>query len=219
MPKTSVAIIDDHPVVRRGIAVTFAEQKDFEVVGEGACADDAVRIANEREPQLFIIDVNMPGGGIEAVKRVLMARKQAIILMLSVQEDLTTVRAALRAGASGYISKGVDGGDLVVAARRVLAGECHVSPSLAARLLVSNEDQQHPQTIADPRGLASLTHRERQIFELLGKGQSNQDIAARIGLSENTVKHYMTQLMQKLGVRNRTEAALLARSRDPSPPS
>ncbi|MEQ1578023.1 MAG: response regulator transcription factor [Hyphomicrobium sp.] len=209
--KSRVAVVDDHPVVRRGISATFAEESDFEVIGEGASADDALSIAKEKRPDLILLDVTMPGGGIEAAAAIAKARPETAILMLSIREDLATVRAALRAGAHGYISKGVDGNDLVISARRVLAGERYVSPELGARLISEDNSLKDAGPLASVTLRSGLTQRERQIFDLLGEGLSNQEIAERIGLTENTVKHYMTPLLHKLGVRNRTEAALLAR--------
>jgi two-component system, NarL family, nitrate/nitrite response regulator NarL len=209
--KTRVVVVDDHPVVRRGICATFADDPDFEVVGEGASADDAIRLVSDRCADLILLDVTMPGGGVEAAAAIARLRPQTTIMMLSIREELATVRAALRAGAHGYVSKGVSGDDLVLSARRVLAGERYVSPELAARLILDDVNP-NAGASATERAAArpSLTQRERQVFELLGEGLSNQEIAARVGLSENTVKHYMTPLLQKLGVRNRTEAALLA---------
>jgi two-component system, NarL family, nitrate/nitrite response regulator NarL len=213
--KAKVVIVDDHPVVRRGIAATFAEQADFAVTGEGASAQDAIRLSRELRPDMILLDVTMPGGGIEAAAAIAKSRPETAILMLSIREDLATVRAALRAGAHGYISKGVAGDDLVASARRVLAGERYVSPELAARL-ISEGPASADTNASEPVTLrASLTQRERQVFELLGEGLSNLEIAERVGLSENTVKHYMTPLLHKLGVRNRTEAALLARKHAP----
>lgn len=204
-------MVDDHPVVRRGVSETFAEQQDFTVVGEGASAADAVRLAGSVAPDVILLDVTMPGGGVEAAREIRQRHPAVKILMLSIREDLATVRAALKAGARGYVSKGVGGDDLVASVRKVMAGERLVSPELAARLI---EDEQKPLThIGSGPGTAGgtiLTSREQQIFDLLREGLSNQEIADRIGLSENTVKHYMTPLLHKLGVRNRTEAALLA---------
>ena len=206
-----VVVVDDHPVVRRGVAATFAEESDFEVVGEGSSAEDAVRLAREKHPDLVVIDVTMPGGGVEAAAAIAKARPDVAILILSIREDLSTVRAALRAGAHGYISKGISGGDLVASARRVLAGERYVTPELAVRLIADDTPADEIETPERVTLRSSLTERERQIFGLIGEGLSNQEIAARIGLTENTVKHYVTPLLQKLGVRSRTEAALLVR--------
>lgn len=213
--KTRVVVVDDHPVVRRGICATFAEEDDFEVVGEGGSAAEAIRLAKEKHADLVLLDVTMPGGGVEAAEAISASQPETAIMMLSIREDLATVRAALRAGAHGYISKGVGGNDLVASARRVLAGERYVSPELAARLITEDTNPREHGSGTDGFTLrASLTQRERQVFELLGEGLSNLEIATRVGLSENTVKHYMTPLLQKLGVRNRTEAALLAQKRD-----
>lgn len=207
--KMKVAVIDDHAVVRRGVSETFAEQADFEVVAEGASAQDAVRIAREKAPGLFVLDVTMPGGGVEAVAQIMKVCPKSAILMLSIREDLATIRAALQAGAGGYISKGVDSDDLVAAARKVVAGERYVSADLAARLLLQDD------LATGIRGtsFAILSAREHEIFAHLGAGLNNREIAASMGLSENTVKHYITPLLQKLGVRNRTEAALLAQKK------
>lgn len=209
--KTRVVVVDDHPVVRRGICATFNEVADFEVVGQGGSATEAVALAKEKRPDLIVIDVTMPGGGVEAAAAIAKDRPETAILMLSIREELSVVRAALRAGANGYVSKGVSSSDLIASARRVLAGERYVSPELAASLIANVRIQDDANDTALPELRAALTHREREVFELLGQGLSNQEIAERMGLAENTVKHYMTPLLQKLGVRNRTEAALLAR--------
>lgn len=213
--KIRLAVVDDHPVVRRGVIETFSEEGDFELVGEGGSADDAVRIARQASPDLMLLDVSMPGGGVEAVTAIRAERPDLRIAMLSIREDLATVRAALKAGAKGFISKGIDSNELVVCARKILGGGDYVSPELAARLLSldagAGEVDRTVQRAPLPPTRAHLTLREEQIFRLLGEGLSNSEIAQRIGLTENTVKHYITPLLHKLGVRNRTEAALLAR--------
>lgn len=207
-----VVVVDDHPLVRRGISETFAEEPGFKVVGEGASAAEAIALVAQKRPDLILLDVSMPGDGVEAAAAIAKAQPQTAIVMLSIREELATVRQALRAGALGYISKGISGPDLVHAARRILAGERYVSPELAARLIAEgNHPGETSRSPAKAALRASLTKREREIFELVGEGLSNQEIGDRIGLSENTVKHYMTPLLTKLGVRNRTEAALLAR--------
>lgn len=208
MPKkTRVAVVDDHPVVRRGISETFAEAQDFEVIGEGASADDAVSLVRDRKPHLVLLDVTLPGGGVEAVAEIRKLSPETAIIMVSIREDLATVRAALRAGASGYVSKGIDGEELVITARKVLAGHRYVCPDLAAKLVF--EEDASPASPAGAPERAELTSREQQILKLVGAGRSNQEIGDALGLSENTVKHYITPMLRKLGVRNRTEAALL----------
>jgi two-component system, NarL family, nitrate/nitrite response regulator NarL len=213
--KIKLAVVDDHPVVRRGVCDTFRDEPDFEVVAEGANALDAVTIAEHVRPDLMLLDVSMPGGGVEAMHKIREFRPDLRVAMLSVREDLATVRAALQAGARGYISKGIDGNELVDSVRKMMAGACFVSPELAARLLVLEPASVEPATgnPQTPRR-ANLTEREDQIFRLLGEGLNNQEISQRLGLSENTVKHYITPLLHKLGVRNRTEAALVANGGD-----
>lgn len=205
-----IALIDDHPMVRKGVAETFAEEGDFEIVGEGGSAEDAIRIVREQMPDLVVLDVTMPGGGVEAARAIHEIHPAARILMLSIREDLNVVRAALKAGALGYVSKGVDGADLVMAARKIMTGDRFISSDLAARL-IAGDDSGTQFADGQAAALPTLTSREKEILNLVGEGLSNQEIAERTGLSENTVKHYMTPLLQKLGVRNRTEAALLVR--------
>jgi two-component system, NarL family, nitrate/nitrite response regulator NarL len=213
-----LAVVDDHPVVRRGIVETLADEAGFDVVAEGASADDAVRIAEDVRPDLMLLDVSMPGGGLEAAVRIHQARPELRFAMLSIREDLATVRSALRAGARGYVSKGIDGIELVACVRRLLDGGNYVSPDLAARLLALEPESASQAGKTDkPASAAKLTDREDQIFRLLGQGLSNQEIGSKLGLTENTVKHYITPLLHKLGVRNRTEAAVLAKGGDLAP--
>jgi two-component system, NarL family, nitrate/nitrite response regulator NarL len=213
--KFKLAVIDDHPVLRRGVCDTFRDEPDFEIVAEGGSAADAIAIAEQTQIDLMLLDISMPGGGIEAMHKIREIRPDLRVAMLSVRDDLATVRAALQAGARGYISKGIDGNELVSSARKIMTGSSYVSPELAARLLVLGSG-----TIETPPGntvthrRANLTEREDQIFRLLGEGLNNHEISQRLGLSENTVKHYITPLLHKLGVRNRTEAALVANGGD-----
>lgn len=207
------AVIDDHPVVRRGVVDTLAEEADFEVVAVGGTADDAVKAAREKRPDVVLLDVTMPGGGLEAAREISKLRPDIKVIMLTIREDQATVRAALKAGARGYITKGVDAVDLIASVRKVLGGDSYVSPELAARLFAEDDGADTTRDAADRVGnIDLLTGREKQILQLLGKGLSNQEIAGKLGLRANTVKHYLTPLLKKLGVRNRTEAALLARS-------
>ncbi len=208
--KFKLAVIDDHSLVRRGIVETLAEDADFEIVALGGTAADAIKAMEEATPDVILIDAMMPGGGIEATRRICDRWPSAKIIVLSVCEDYETVQGALKAGARGYISKSVIAGDLVDAVRKVAGGGSYVSPELAARLLMGAGRAYHSGT-ADRRELQhGLTLREQQLLHLVGQGHSNQEIALNLGLAENTVKHQMSPLFKKLGVRNRTEAALLA---------
>jgi two-component system, NarL family, nitrate/nitrite response regulator NarL len=205
-----VAIVDDHPLFREGVAHTLGAQPDIEIVGEGESAADAVRIAGEQLPDVILLDVSMPGGGLNAVRQIANAFPVVKIVMLTVSEEEDDVTAALRAGARAYVLKGVAARELVRILRAVAAGEVYVTPALASNLLVGLTGGAGSRQTSSP--LDDLTERERQILELVAGGDSNKEIAYRLHLSEKTVKHHMTNILQKLQVRNRVEAALMARS-------
>ncbi len=211
-----VALVDDHPMMRRGLRESLLEQGDFQVVGEGASADDAVELSKTAKSDIIIIDVNMPGGGLSAVERIAKSTVSPRVLVLSVFDNMANVRSAMEHGASGYVLKGIEGDELARILRMIHAGKKHVEPELAAKLFAERDKSADGEPShgagTDPR-FDVLTKRERQIFELMAKGMSNRDIAKKLKLGEETVKHYNTQMFHKLGVKNRTEAALLHLSR------
>jgi DNA-binding NarL/FixJ family response regulator len=202
-----IVVVDDHPMMRRGITETLSEEPDLELVGAGGSAQDAVRLAKQERPDLILLDITLPGGGIEATKEIARACPHVKVVMLTVKDERATVNAALRAGARGYIVKGVEGPEFVATLRAIHSGQSYVSPALAAQLLAEQTDS--PMAA---RSAGRLTEREQQIVTLLGDGLSNLEIAEQLQLTESTVKHYMTRILQKLGLRNRTEAALFART-------
>ncbi len=208
--KIRVVLVDDHPLLREGVAATLAAEADFEVVGQGDCADQAISLARDLLPDLILLDVSMKGCGIKAAEEIASTCPIIKIIMLTVSEDEEDVLAALRVGARGYVLKGVSGPELVRIVRAVYTGEAYVTPTLAASLLGEWHPQAAEQTTkADP--LSELTPRERQILELVSTGKSNKEVANELFLSEKTIKHYMTNILQKLQVRNRVEAAIIAR--------
>jgi len=211
--KIRVAVVDDHPMMRRGVSETLSEEPDLELVGTGASAEDALRLARQGRPDLMLLDIALPGGGIEAAREIVKACPDVKVVFLTVREDRATVNAALRAGARGYIVKGVEGPELVSTLRRVNSGQSYVTPALAAQLLAAEHKGAATALSADASPGARLTAREQQVVERLGKGLSNQEIAEELDLTESTIKHYMTRILQKLGFRNRTEAAIFARTR------
>ena len=208
MPEpTRIAVVDDHPLFREGVSFTLRSAPDLEVVAEGASGPDAIRIVAEHAPVIILLDVSMPGGGIEAAREIRRISPDTKIIMLTVSESENDVTAAMQAGANGYILKGSSGPELLQIVRSVRNGEMYVTPTLAARLLV-----QMKQPAARPdQDIDALTYRENQILQLLGRGLTNKEIAIGLKLTEKTVKHYMTDVLQKLKVRNRVEAALIAR--------
>jgi len=207
--KYSVVLIDDHPLFREGVAKTFNDEADFEIVGQGANAQEALQLVEDLLPDIVLLDISMPGGGIAAAGCIAKACPVVKIIMLTVSEHDEDVLAALQVGARGYILKGVGGAELIGIVRAVIEGESYVSPNLAARLLVEIGNGDGKNKARDP--FSDLTAREEQILKLVARGMSNKEIGRELKIQEKTVKHYMTNILQKLQVRNRVEAALVAR--------
>ena len=203
-----IAIVDDHPLFREGVARSLGEIGGFEVVGEGASAEDAERLVAAMRPDIVLLDISMPGGGLAAAANIMAGHPGQKVVMLTVSEANADVAQALNAGARGYVLKGVGSKALAEILSNVAAGESYVSPTLSARLL-SDLLLQPTTRKADP--IQQLTGRETDILRLVAEGLSNKEVAARLSLQEKTVKHHMTRVLAKLNVRNRTEAALLMR--------
>ena len=208
-----IAIIDDHPLFREGVTRSLTEIGGFEMVGEGATAQDAERIVSTVRPDILLLDISMPGGGLTAVASILASHPAQKIVMLTVSEANADVTRALNAGVRGYVLKGVGSRALADILHSVAAGESYLSPTLSARLLSDLQSMQPTDGIVDR--LRQLTERQAEILRLVAEGLSNKEVALRLELQEKTVKHHMTGVLSKLNVRNRTEAALMMReSRD-----
>jgi two-component system nitrate/nitrite response regulator NarL len=199
-----VAVVDDHPLYRDGVILTLRGAPDIDVVAEGASAMDAMRIGKSHAPDIMLLDVTMPGSGIDAAAAIRQDCASIKLVMLTNSEDATHVSAALRCGARGYVLKGCSGAELLQIVRAIQNSESYITPALATRLLAQ------PNQV--PVGAPDLSLRESQVLQLLSQGLMNKEIAGRLRLTEKTVKHYMTILMQKLQVRNRVEAVLAARN-------
>lgn len=200
-----VVIADDHPLFREGVVHTLSREADMEVVGQAATGEEAVRLACDLLPEVVLLDLAMPGqGGLAAARAIAAACPITSIVILTVSEDEEDLLAALKAGARGYVLKGVAARQLVSVVRAVHSGEVYVAPNMAARVLweMGRGRSSEP--------FDSLTDRERQILELVAAGHTNKEIAFKLRLAEKTVKYYMTNILQKLQVRSRVEAALLA---------
>ncbi len=195
-----VAVIDDHPLFREGV-VNMLKSAEFDVVGTGAGASDALKIAREKAPSVILLDVNIAGGGIEAASELNRAHPAIRVIMLTASEDEQHVVLALKAGVSGYLLKGSSGQEVVEAVRSIARGESYIAPNLAARLLSRKSERV---AVAE----SDLTSREKEVFASLARGMSNKEIARTFNCTERTVKHHMTNIMQKLNVRNRVQAAL-----------
>jgi two-component system, NarL family, nitrate/nitrite response regulator NarL len=199
-----VVVADDHPLFREGVIATLSADEGIRVVAEAGEADGAVRAVRETLPDVVLLDVDMPGSGLLAASRIASVSPATRVIMLTVSEDEDHLLSAMKAGASGYVLKGVSATELIRIVRSVSAGDVYVAPSLAFGLL---HEMTRPQP-TDP--LEELGPREREVLELVASGLSNQEIGLRMGLAERTVKHYMTNVLKKLQVRSRVEAALLA---------
>jgi two-component system, NarL family, nitrate/nitrite response regulator NarL len=207
-----VAVVDDHPLFRDGVTHTFRNSEALDLVAMGACRDDAVRIVQEEKPDILLLDIQLPGGGIEAAQLIADMSCQTKVIMLTASENESDVSAALESGACGYVLKGISGNDLIHTVCAVQNGDIYITPALAARMLKSNIRRRAAPAESE-KAMFVLTPREEDILECVSIGQTNKEIAIALSISEKTVKHYMTTIMHKLQVRNRVEAALKARQR------
>ncbi|KOX24989.1 LuxR family transcriptional regulator [Streptomyces sp. NRRL F-6491] len=198
-------LVDDHQVVRRGLRTFLEVQDDIEVVGEASDGDEGVARAEELRPDVVLMDVKMPGtDGIEALKRLRELANPARVLIVTSFTEQRTVVPALRAGASGYVYKDIDPDALAGAIRSVHAGHVLLQPEVAGALL--SPDDSHGGTGRGP----SLTEREREVLGLIADGRSNREIARALVLSEKTVKTHVSNILMKLDLADRTQAALWA---------
>jgi two-component system nitrate/nitrite response regulator NarL len=207
-----VVLIDDHPMLRDGVSLTLSSASNIDVVAQGENAQDAIHLSQTQLPDIILLDISMPGGGIEAANVITKTCPVVKIVMLTVSEREDDVMKSLHAGACGYILKGVGGNELIEIVGAIHRGDSYVSPGLAARML--SELKKKPLLETDVQDIFSeLTAREEQILESISRGLSNKEIGSEYDITEKTVKHYVTNVLQKLQVRNRVEAALLAQKR------
>lgn len=199
-----IIVMDDHPLLLDGLVATLSADEELEVVATGGDAATAIAAAQRHLPDLALLDIGMPGGGIEAARLIGSAAPATRVVMLTSSENEDDLRTALDAGVKGYVLKGVAGRELRTILKSVHRGEVYVAPGLAYVMI---RGLTKPRSL-DP--LAELTIRERDVLELVAEGLSNAEIGGRLGLAEKTVKHYMTAILGKLQVGSRVEAALLA---------
>jgi len=202
-----ILVADDHPIFRDGVVQSLEETDDLRVVAIASSAAEAIELCKQEQPDVALLDLSMPGGGLTAVRKIASEQSETRIAMLTVSEDDEHVAKALNLGAIGYILKGVSAAELRRIVKGVASGEAHVSPSLATKVLtyMSQKSNTKEASVFD-----DLTSREEDILRLVAKGLSNKEVAIDLGLQEKTVKHYMTTIMSKLHARNRVEAALMA---------
>jgi len=200
-----IVIADDHPLFREGVFHSLSAEPDLAVVGQAESGEEALRLATEFAPDVVLLDIGMPGwGGLATVEKLSQACPATKVVMLTAFDDEDRLLAAFKGGARGYVVKGVGTHDLANIVRLVAAGDVYVSRALAASLL-GELTGGRPQ---DP--LSELSERERQVLSFVAEGLTNREIGERVHLAEKTVKNHMTNILGKLRVRSRVEAALLA---------
>ncbi|MFJ6796011.1 response regulator [Streptomyces sp. NPDC091268] len=200
-----VLLVDDHQVVRRGLRTFLEVQEDIEVVGEAADGEEGIARTEDLRPDVVLMDIKMPGtDGVEALRRLRALDNPARVLIVTSFTEQRTVVPALRAGAAGYLYKDVDPDALAAAIRSVHAGHVLLQPEVAGALL--SEDDRPP----SPGRGGSLTDREREVLLHIADGRSNREIARALVLSEKTVKTHVSNILMKLDLADRTQAALWA---------
>lgn len=206
MTDVRVFLLDDHEVVRRGVADLLEAEPDLTVVGEAGTAAEALARVPAIRPDVAVLDVRLPDGdGVTVCRELRSQLPELRCLMLTSFADDDALMNAVMAGASGYVLKQIRGSDLVGAVRSVAAGESLLDPRTTARVL------ERAQAAAERRGpVATLTEQERAVLALIGEGLTNRQIGERMFLAEKTVKNYVSHLLAKLGMQRRTQAAVLA---------
>ncbi len=198
-----VFLLDDHEIVRRGLADLIGLQSDLEVVGEAGTAADAITRITASQPDVAVLDVRLPdGNGVEVCREVRSLFPNIHVLMLTSYTDDEALFNAIMAGASGYVLKEIRGTDLITAIRQVAAGNSLLDPSVTERVLerLRNENTKNSE-------LSGLTEQEKTILTLIGEGMTNRQIGEKMHLAEKTIKNYVSGLLAKLGMERRTQAA------------
>ena len=201
-----VLIVDDHPIVRKGLRALLDSEADFQCVGEASNGEEAIELAMQLQPDVTLMDLVMtPIDGVQAIQQIKTNRPTATILVLTTFSDDDKVFPAIKAGASGYILKDIPPEDLLQAIRDVATGQTFLHPTIAARLM-----REINQTNSPPENTDPLTERELEVLRLAARGLSNQEIALELNVSERTVTTHISNILDKLHLANRTQATLYA---------
>jgi DNA-binding NarL/FixJ family response regulator len=202
----TILVVDDHPVFLEGVVTSLSRAPDFSVVGVAKSGEQAVAMGEALHPDVVLMDLNLPGiSGVEATRRLTVAEHRPVVLALTMVDDDETVLAALRAGAAGYILKGSTGEEIIAATRTAASGGAVFGPGIAARILATATGRRP----AVREG--SLTDREQDVLGMIAEGSNNAQIARTLGLSHKTVQNYVSRVLDKLQVADRTQAAIRAR--------
>jgi DNA-binding NarL/FixJ family response regulator len=209
-----VLVVDDHAVVRQGLCMFINMQDDMEVIGEGVNGIEAVRMAMELAPDVILLDLIMPQmDGIEATQRIIAQNPQARVLILTSFGEDDKIFPAIRAGAQGYLLKDIQSQELVQAIRETFQGKSQLHPEIVRRLMTAVSGAapaQTAKTTSLPKELDVLTEREQEVLGLIARGLNNREIAERLIVSESTVKTHVSNILDKLGLEDRTRAAIWA---------
>ena len=211
--KIRVLLVDDHAVVRQGLRLFIEMQEDMQVVGEGGSGLEAVQLAAQLNPDVILLDLSMPHmDGVEATQKILAQNSQVKVLILTSFGEDDKVFPAIRAGAHGYLLKDIQPRQLVQALRETAQGKAQLHPDIARRLMtaVSETAARPEKPVALPAALQALTEREREVLEQIARGLTNRQIAEKMVISEKTVKTHVSNLLDKLGLEDRTRAAIWA---------
>jgi DNA-binding NarL/FixJ family response regulator len=199
----TVVLVDDHAVVRTGLAQLLSGAPDIEVVGQASDGAEAIEVVRATRPDVVVMDLQMPGmDGVEATRAILAEGLGSEVVVLTSYSDSSRIVAALDAGAVGYLLKDADPEDVIDGVRAVSRGESPIHPRVARQLLTTRTEA--------PAVAATLTSREAEVLELVRTGLANKQIARRLGISERTVKAHLTSVFQRIGVADRTQAAIWA---------
>ncbi len=206
-----VLLADDHALLRKGVASILAAEPDFEVVGEASDGLEAVEMARELMPDVILMDISMPRvDGLEATRRIVSEMPYARIIVLTFSDGERNLFEAVKSGAQGYLLKNIHPEALCGTLRSVMRGEATVSGVMATRLLEEFARQARTPAVAPERPGANLSPREKAVLELVARGQSNKEIASALSIAENTVKNHLKNILEKLHLENRVQAATFA---------
>ena len=206
MKPIRVLLVDDHPLFRKGLASLLAREKGFEVVGEAQDGAEALNKAKDCKPDLILMDIYMPGGnGLEATRRIREALSSVKVVILTVSEEDKNLFEAIKYGAHGYLLKKIEPRDLFEMLRGVFRGEAPISRATAAKIL--NEFAVQAQRATEEIPEEKLSPKEREVIELLTKGWTNKEIGNKLRITENTVKNHLKNILAKLHLKNRVQAA------------
>ncbi|MBI2115760.1 MAG: response regulator transcription factor [candidate division NC10 bacterium] len=209
-PPIRVLLVDDHALFRRGIASILAAERGFEVVGEASDGLGALERARELMPDVILMDIFMPGAnGLEATRRIKEALPYVKIVMLTVSEEDQNLFEAIKSGAQGYLLKKIEPQELFAMLKGVVQGDAPISRAMAAKILGEFAHQAR-QTAAPSSPAANLSPREKEVLDLVTQGKSNKEIAAALAIAENTVKNHLKNILEKLHLENRVQAATYA---------